>query len=201
MAVHPWYGLGRPPLANTARRISMPGPSFTFWTLWRVGTRKKTWPTRVTRPISPLSRWTYQSTDRDPDSLSSTNPRGSYLTKLHDGRHIVTPLLACLLACSLARLLACSPSIVFLDGWERLMPDEQHLWYWTQYKADHRCCGHRAEAGLVNSVSQLDRGPYSPRVREGVHDHHLLPARSRPLPCGSSIRATHLHPCFQISIR
>ena len=26
------------------------------------------------------------------------------------------------------------------------------------------CCGHRAEPGLVSIVSQLDRGPYSPRV-------------------------------------
>ena len=46
----------------------------------------------------------------------------------------------------------------------------------------------RPEPGLVSgSVSQLDRGPYSPRVREGVSDHRL--SQSRVLPCSSSTLA------------
>ena len=49
----------------------------------------------------------------------------------------------------------------------------------------------RAEPGLVSTVpyrrvSQLDRGPYSPRSREGLDGHHLLPSLSRPMPCSSS---------------
>ena len=47
----------------------------------------------------------------------------------------------------------------------------------------------RAEPGLpVSSVSQLDRGPYRPRVREGFNQQPLLPSLSRPMPCSSSMK-------------